>query len=356
MNQTQSELDAQFSGTKSVADALKFDQGALENWMKSNVDGYAGPLEVSQFRGGQSNPTYKLVTPGRQYVLRRKPPGVLLPSAHAVEREYTVMKALGEAGFPAPLMFGLCEDPQVLGTAFYVMEFVEGRIFWDAYLPGMEPEERRALYDASNATLAQLHAINVEEAGLSEYGKPGNYFERQIGRWTKQYKAAETRPIPSMDRLIDWLPANAPEQERISVVHGDYRLDNMIFHPTEPRVIAVLDWELSTLGDPLADFTYQLMQWRTPKEIRSGFLGVDLKSLGIPTEDEYVAAYCKRTGRDGIPNLDFYIAYNIFRLAGIAQGVYARALQGNASNDRAKELGALVEPMAEYAWTIAEKA
>jgi aminoglycoside phosphotransferase (APT) family kinase protein len=253
-------------------------------------------------------------------------------------------------------MHGLCEDESVLGTAFYVMDFVEGRIFWDPYLPDLAPDDRAAIYDASNAALAQLHAIDYEKAGLGDYGKPGNYFDRQIGRWTKQYKAAETREIKAMDRLIAWLPDHAPEQERTSVVHGDFRLDNMIFHPTEPRVIAVLDWELSTLGDPLADFTYQLMQWRTPKDIRSGFLGVDLKAMGIPTEDDYVKAYCKRTGRDAIPKLDFYIAYNIFRLAGIAQGVYARSVQGNASNERAKELGALVEPMAEYAWEIAKGA
>lgn len=350
------DLDAQFSGTKPVADALSFDEGRLEAWMKENVDGFAGPLTVTQFRGGQSNPTYKLDTPTASYVLRRKPPGKLLPSAHAVDREFTVMSALGTTGFPVPRMHGLEEDEAVIGTPFYVMDFVKGRIFWDPYLPGMSPSERAAIYDASNATLATLHNVDYEAIGLGDYGKPGNYFERQIGRWTKQYKAAETETIEAMDRLIEWLPENAPEQERTSIVHGDYRLDNMIFHPTEPKVIAVLDWELSTLGDPLADFTYQLMQWRTPKDIRSGFLGVDLESLGIPTEAEYVKAYCERTGREGIPKLDFYIAYNIFRLAGIAQGVYARAMQGNASNERAKDLGALVKPMAEYAWGIAKGA
>ena len=350
-----SQLDDTFSGTKPVADALQFDQDALAAWMGEHVDGFEGPLTVEQFKGGQSNPTYKLTAPGRQFVLRRKPPGKLLPSAHAVDREFRVMQALGAQGFPAPKMHGLCEDDSVIGTAFYVMDFVEGRIFWDPYLPDLDRDERAAIYDASNATLAQLHGIDYEAAGLGEYGKPGNYFERQIGRWTKQYKAAEIDPIPAMDALIEWLPANAPEQERTSVVHGDYRLDNMIFHPTEPRVIAVLDWELSTLGDPLADFTYQLMQWRTPKEIRSGFLGVDLSDLGIPTEDEYVAAYCKRTGRQGIPSLDFYIVYNIFRLAGIAQGVYARSVQGNASNERAKDLGALVAPMTDYALSIAKR-
>ncbi|XBQ16338.1 MAG: phosphotransferase [Oceanicaulis sp.] len=349
-----SQLDDAFSGTKPVAEALKFDEAALERWMAANVEGFEGPLEIEQFKGGQSNPTYKLTSASGRYVLRRKPPGKLLPSAHAVDREFRVMRALGAQGFPTPKMHGLCEDESVVGTAFYVMDFVDGRIFWDPYLPDLSPEERGNIYDASNATLAQLHSIDHEAAGLGDYGKPGNYFERQIGRWTKQYKAAETKPIESMDKLIAWLPAHAPEQERVSVVHGDYRLDNMIFHPTEPRVIAVLDWELSTLGDPLADFTYQLMQWRTPKDIRSGFLGVDLKAVGIPTEDEYVKAYCARTGRDGIPALEFYFAYNIFRLAGIAQGVYARAMQGNASNERAKELGALVEPMADYAWQIAK--
>ena len=351
-----SQLDDAFSGTKPVSDALKFDQAALEAWMADNVEGFEGPLSVEQFKGGQSNPTYKLDTPGRRYVLRRKPPGELLPSAHAVDREFKVMDALGGQGFPVPKMHGLCEDDGVIGTAFYVMDFVEGRIFWDPYLPELEPSERAAVYDASNATLAQLHSIDYEAAGLGDYGKPGNYFDRQIGRWTKQYKAAETETIPAMDRLIEWLPANAPDQQRTSVVHGDYRLDNMIFHPAEPKVVAVLDWELSTLGDPLADFTYQLMQWRTPKDIRSGFLGVDLKALGIPSEDEYVEAYCQRTGRDGIPKLDFYFVYNIFRLAGIAQGVYARSVQGNASNERANELGALVAPMADYAWSIAENA
>jgi aminoglycoside phosphotransferase (APT) family kinase protein len=351
-----SQLDETFSGTKPVADALKFDQSALERWMAEHVEGFKGPLTVEQFKGGQSNPTYKLSTPGAQYVLRRKPPGKLLPSAHAVDREYRVMKALGEQGFPAPHMFGLCEDESVIGTAFYIMDFVAGRIFWDPYLPDLSPDQRGAIYDASNATLAQLHSIDHEAAGLGDYGKPGNYFERSIGRWSKQYKAAETETVAAMDKLIEWLPEHAPAQERTSVVHGDYRLDNMIFHPTEPRVIAVLDWELSTLGDPLADFTYQLMQWRTPKDIRNGFLGQDLKAMGIPTEEEYVKAYCERTGRDGIPKLDFYFAYNIFRLTSIVQGVYARSLQGNASNEKAKEMGALVKPMAEYAWSIAEGA
>lgn len=351
-----SKIDDSFSGTKDVAEALAFDEGALAAWMSENVDGFAGPLSVSQFKGGQSNPTYKLDTPSKSYVLRRKPPGKLLPSAHAVDREHRVMKALGEQGFPAPHMFGLCMDREIIGTEFYVMDFVEGRIFWNGLLPEVEKDERAAIYDASNATLAQLHGIDFEAAGLADYGKPGNYFERQIGRWSKQYRAAETGTVSEMDKLIEWLPQAAPEQERTSVVHGDYRLDNMIFHPTEPRVIAVLDWELSTLGDPLADFTYQLMGWVMPPEVRGGFLGIDLDAHAIPSMQTYVEAYCARTNRDGIPELDFYFAYNIFRLASIVQGVYARALQGNASNAKAMELGKAVVPLAQGAWSFAKNA
>ena len=266
------------------------------------------------------------------------------------------MKALGGQGFPAPVMHGLCMERDVVGTEFYIMDFVEGRIFWDPLLPDLDKSERGAIYDASNATLAHLHGIDVEAAGLADYGKPGNYFERQIGRWTKQYRAAETTTVPAMDKLIEWLPTAAPEQERVSVVHGDYRLDNMVFHPTEPRVIAVLDWELSTLGDPLADFTYQLMGWVMPPEIRNGLLGVDIAALGIPTIEQYTQAYCERTNRSGIPALDFYFAYNVFRLTSIIQGVYARSLQGNASNSKASEMGAAVEPMAEAAWGFAKQA
>ncbi|MEE2565962.1 phosphotransferase [Hyphobacterium marinum] len=351
-----SDIDESFSGTKPVADALKFDEAALRAWMADNVGGADGDLTVRQFKGGQSNPTYRVEAGGRSYVLRRKPPGKLLPSAHAVDREYRVMKALGEAGFPVPVMHGLCEDPDVLGTAFYVMDFVEGRIFWDPMLPDVDREERAAIYDAMNATLAALHAFDPEVLGLGDYGKPDAYIPRQIARWSKQYKASETRAIASMDRLIDWLPDAAPAQDRSAIVHGDFRLDNMIFAPNEAKVVAVLDWELSTLGDPLADFTYQLMQWRTPKEIRNGFLGVDLDALNIPSEASYVAAYCRRTGRESLPKLDFYFAYNLFRLAAIVQGVYHRSTLGNASNAKAQEYGAMVEPMADYAWTFAERA
>lgn len=351
-----STIEEAYAGTKPVADGLAFDEAALAEWMTAHVDGFAGPLTVRQFRGGQSNPTYKLETPGRSYVLRRKPPGDLLPSAHAVDREHRVMAALGGVGFPVPVMHGLCIDRDVIGTEFYVMDFVEGRIFWDGLLPGLEPAERAAIYDASNATLAQLHGVDYAAIGLADYGKPGDYFQRQIARWSKQYQAAETETVEAMNRLIDWLPHAAPQQERTSIVHGDYRLDNMIFHPNEPRVLAVLDWELSTLGDPLADFTYQLLPWRTPKEMRNGFVGADLGALGIPTLEEYVAAYCARAGREGMENLDFYFAYNVFRLTSIIQGVYKRSLQGNASNEKAAQMGAMVRPMAELAWNFAQAA
>ncbi|WP_421792554.1 phosphotransferase [Hyphobacterium sp.] len=349
------DLDETFSGTKDVAEKLRFDEAGLAAWMDGNVEEFAGPLTITQFKGGQSNPTYKLETSSRHYVLRRKPPGKLLPSAHAVDREFRVMKALGENGFPVPKMHGLCEDDSVIGTAFYVMDFIDGRIFWDPYLPSVDPAERAAIYDAMNETLAALHAFDPASIGLGDYGKPDAYIARQIARWSKQYKASETRPIASMDRLINWLPEATPDQDRASIVHGDFRLDNMIFAKDEPKVVAVLDWELSTLGDPLADFTYQLMQWRTPKEIRNGFLGVDLTDLNIPGEAAYIEAYCRRTGRENLPQMDFYFAYNLFRLAAIVQGVYHRSTQGNASNSKAQEYGAMVEPMADYAWSFAEK-
>ena len=343
-------------GTMAVPEKDRLDGAALTGWMQGHVEGFEGPIELSKFKGGQSNPTYRIDTPGRSYVLRRKPFGELLPSAHAVDREYRVISGLHPTGFPVAKPYGLCEDESVVGSMFYVMEMVKGRSLWDGSLPDMEPAQRTEIYHALIDTLADLHQTDHEAAGLGDYGKPGNYFERQIGRWSKQYRAAETDPVAEMDKLIEWLPQAAPEQERTSVVHGDYRLDNMIFHPTEPRVIAVLDWELSTLGDPLADFTYQLMGWVMPPEVRGGFLGIDLDAHGIPSMQTYVEAYCARTGRDGIPELDFYFAYNIFRLASIVQGVYARALQGNASNAKAMELGKAVVPLAQGAWSFAKNA
>jgi aminoglycoside phosphotransferase (APT) family kinase protein len=324
--------------------------------MRGNVENYRGPLTVSQFKGGQSNPTYRLDTPGRAYVLRRKPFGKLLPSAHAVDREYRVITALHATGFPVARSYGLCTDDSIIGAAFYIMSMVEGRIFWDGTLPGIEPSERRAIYESEIRTLARLHQYDPEKIGLSDYGKPGNYFARQIDRWTKQYRASETQTIEPMNRLIEWLPKTVPTQERVSVVHGDYRIDNMIFDADAPRVAAVLDWELSTIGDPLADFTYVLMNWSMPHEGRSSLGGVDVASLGIPTQEEVVAIYCKQTGRDGIPDLEWYFAYNLFRLCGIVQGIAGRVRDGTAASARAMEQASRAVPLAEAAWRHAVRA
>jgi aminoglycoside phosphotransferase (APT) family kinase protein len=349
---------AQNSGTGAVREAHRFDAGRLEAWMEAHVEGYEGPLEVEQFRGGQSNPTYKLITPGRRYVLRRKPPGKLLPGAHAVDREYRVITALGGQGFPVPRSFGLCEDEAVIGTPFYVMEMVEGRIFWNVAFPEVSDAERPAYFDAMNATIAQLHQIDPETAGLGDYGKPGNYFARQIGRWSKQYhEDVEAGRVAAMDRLVEWLPANIPPDEPAPrVIHGDFRCDNMIFHASEPRVLAVLDWELSTLGHPLADFSYHLMMYRMPAGVTTGLAGADLAALNIPSEADYVAAYCRRTGRDGIPHLDFYMAFNLFRLAGIVHGIKGRLARGTASSAHAGTMAASLEPLAELAWAQALRA
>lgn len=340
------------TGTKEVAESHRFDEAALEGWMKANVEGYAGPLEVRQFKGGQSNPTYQLITPGKKYVMRRKPPGKLLPSAHAVDREYKVITALGTTGFPVARTYGLCTDESVIGTMFYVMDMVEGRILWDQSLPQYQPAERRAIFMGKLKTLADLHNTDYEKIGLGDYGKPGNYMGRQVDRWTKQYKASETQHIEEMERLIDWLPKTLPPQERTSVVHGDYRLDNMIFHPTEPRVIAVLDWELSTLGEPLADFTYLLMNWV------NGTVATipDLKAHGIPSIEEYVDEYCRLTGRSGLPDLNWYFAYNIFRLAGIIQGIVGRARDGTANSPQAAAMAPRVVSLAQAGWKFAQKA
>ena len=347
----------QFSGTDAVRDAHKFDEAKLAAWMEANVEGYAGPLVVEQFKGGQSNPTYKLLTPRQNYVMRRKPPGVLLPSAHAVDREYKVITALHNAGFPAAKTFGLCTDETVIGTWFYIMDCVEGRVIWDTTFPSEPKEKRAAYFDAMNATIAQLHMMDYKAIGLGDFGKPGNYFARQIGRWSKQYvEDTGAGHYGPMDKLVEWLPTAIPEGEEVSIVHGDYRCDNMIFHPTEPKVLAVLDWELSTLGHPLADFSYHLMMYRMPAVGTTGLAGNDLKAMGIPTEDEYVAAYCRRTGRSGIPNLDFYVAYNMFRLAAIIHGIKGRVVRGTASNAHAVASAATFEPLADAAWAQALKA
>jgi aminoglycoside phosphotransferase (APT) family kinase protein len=348
----------QNSGTIQVRDAHRFDQARLEQWLEANVAGLAGPLRVEQFKGGQSNPTYKLGTPGRSYVLRRKPPGKLLPGAHAVDREYRVISALHRQGFPVAEPLGLCTDEAVIGTAFYVMDLVEGRIFWEAHLPEVADAERARYFDAMNGTIAALHGIDPDGAGLGDYGKPGNYFERQIGRWSKQYLAdTDAGRVSAMDRLVDWLPANLPaDGGEARIIHGDYRCDNMIFHPVEPRVLAVLDWELSTLGHPLADFSYHLMMYRMPAGITAGLAGLDLAALNIPSEVDYVAAYCRRTGRSGIPDLDFYVAFNMFRLCAILHGIRGRVARGTAASAHAAAASAGLEGLADLAWRQAERA
>ena len=338
----------QNSGTSEVREQHRFDEARLARWLAAHVDGVSGAVHVRQFRGGQSNPTYLLDAAATRYVLRRKPPGRLLRSAHAVDREFRVIGALYAAGFPVPRPVALCADESVIGTMFYVMAFVEGRIFWDPDLPGCATAERSAIYDAVNATIARLHSFDHAALGLEDFGRPGNYFERQISRWTQQYRSSETRPIEAMDRLIEWLPDNVPTDESSAIVHGDFRLDNLVLHPTEPRILAVLDWELSTIGHPLADFTYHLLPWRMAEaDLGSiGLLGKDLAALGIPDEETYVRRYCERTGRSGIAERGFYAAFNLFRLAAILQGIAGRVRDGTAASAHARQAAASVAPLA----------
>ena len=348
-----------YVGTRPVADAHRFDVEALERYMHEHVEGFRGPLHVEQFKGGQSNPTYRLVGgDGKAYVMRRKPPGKLLPSAHAVDREYRVVTALAKAGFPVARTYALCTDESVIGTMFYVMDCVEGRVLWDPQMPDMPKEQRAALFDEMNRVIAQLHTVDFASIGLADYGKPGNYFARQIDRWSRQYKASETEPIEAMDRLIEWLPKNIPAGDATSIVHGDFRADNMIFHKTEPRVLAVIDWELSTLGHPLADFSYHVMAWRLSSAEYRGLRGCDLEAMGIPTEHEYLARYLERTGLPAPSEKDwtFCMAYNMFRAAAIFQGVMARALAGNAASAQAMDTGRRARPMAEAGWQSIESA
>lgn len=324
------------SGAGAVRTAL--DKAALEGWMADNVAGFAGPLTVEQFNGGQSNPTYRLTTPGARYVLRRKPPGPLLKGAHDVLREARVLRALADTPVPVPPVLGVCEDDAVLGSAFYIMALVEGRIIWDAAFSDVPIGQRAAHFDAMNATIAALHAVDVDAVGLSDYGRPGNYFARQIGRWTRQYQEDELAGRnPDMDALVEWLPGAIPAGDETTLVHGDFRCDNMIFHPTEPRVVAVLDWELSTLGHPLADFAYHAMMYRMPPDIVAGLGGADPAPLGLPGEADYIAAYCRRTGRETIADWDFYMAFNFFRLAAIFHGIKGRVLRGTANNAQARD-------------------
>ncbi|MDP3549076.1 MAG: phosphotransferase family protein [Novosphingobium sp.] len=317
---------------------VAFDEAALERWLVANVEGFAGPLTVEQFNGGQSNPTYRLTTPTARYVLRRKPPGPLLKGAHDVLREARVQTALYGTDVPIARIYGTCEDESVIGSAFYVMDMVEGRVIWDASFSEVPKDERAAYFDEMNRVIAALHSVDHVAVGLGEFGRPGNYFARQIGRWSKQYLEDDLAGrLPDMDALVEWLPTAIPEGDETTVVHGDFRCDNMIFHPTEPRVLAVLDWELSTLGHPLADFAYHAMMYRMPGDIVAGLGGADPVPLGLPTEAEYIAAYCQRTGRTEIANWDFYLAFNFFRLAAIFHGIKGRVLRGTASNAQAKE-------------------
>lgn len=339
------------SGTIPVPAANNFDTARLTGWMAENVADFSGPLQLEQFKGGQSNPTYKLRTPRRDYVLRRKPPGELVKGAHAIEREVKILTALEPQGFPVAHVHGLCQDKNIIGSDFYVMDMVEGRIIWDATLPDVPREARAAHYDAMNATLARLHAINPAAAGLADFGRAGNYFQRQISRWSQQYLANEEGGRdPHLDLLIDWLPAHIPPGDETCIVHGDFRIDNVIFHPTEPRILAVLDWELSTLGHPLADFAYHMMMYRMPPLIIAGLEGADLARLGLPSETEYVAAYCRRTGRSEIKNLDFYVAFNMFRLAAIFHGIKGRIARGTAASGHARDMVAALPFIAERAW------
>ncbi|WP_244825460.1 phosphotransferase [Caballeronia sp. TF1N1] len=349
---------AAFEGTRPVHESQRFDSDALAAWLAAHVEGFSGPLKLEQFAGGQSNPTFKLVTPTRAYVMRSKPgpAAKLLPSAHAIEREYRVMHALAATDVPVARMLALCEDESVIGRAFYVMDFVEGRVLWDPSLPGMSADERAAIYGETNRVIAALHTVDVAAAGLATYGKPGNYFERQIGRWSKQYVASQTESIDAMDRLIEWLPRHIPQVEaRVSIVHGDFRLDNLIFHPNEPRVLAVLDWELSTLGDPLADFAYHCMAWHVDPSQFRGIAGLDWTALGIPDEAAYVARYCERTGFAIEGDWNFYLAYNMFRIAAILQGIMKRVVDGTAASAQAADAGRRARPMAELAWHYAQK-
>ena len=346
----------EFMGTKPVAERQKVDLGALSDYMHKHVAGFSGDLQIQQFKGGQSNPTFMLTAGSQRYVLRTKPAPAakLLPSAHAIEREFRVMDALSKAGFPAARQYALCEDEEVIGRAFYIMEFMDGRVLWDQSMPDMSNAERAAHYDEMNRVIAQLHTIDYKAIGLETYGKPGNYFERQIDRWTRQYKASETEHIPAMEHLIEWLPQHIPASEQTTIVHGDYRLDNMIFHPTEPRILAVLDWELSTLGHPLADFSYHCMSWHIVPGLFRGIAGLDLKSLGIPSEEDYLAKYSERTGI-AIHKEDFrfYLAYNMFRMAGILQGIMKRYQDGTAASEQALKNGQAARPMAEMGWEFA---
>lgn len=349
------DLDASFSGTEPVREAHRFDVARLERHLAAVLPDFRGPLEVREFKGGQSNPTYRLATSAARYVLRRKPPGKLLRSAHAVDREFRVIAALNQVDFPVPHAFLLCEDEGVIGTAFYVMECVEGRVLWDPLLRAQTPAERGALFASMLEILARLHSVDYAALGLADFGRPGNYFARQISRWSKQYQASETEEIPEMNRLMEWLPEHVPEDDTCTIIHGDYKLDNMIVHPTEPRVIAILDWELSTLGNPLGDLTYTISHRHAPGSPFDGMGDDEIRKLGFPTDAEWVARYCELTGRATIPELDFYLAYNLFRSAGILQGIIGRVRDGTAASRHAAAMASNVRPLAARAYRYAQR-
>jgi len=350
-------MSDQFIGVKPVEERHRIDSGRLEDFLGKHVEGLHGPLQIEQFKGGQSNPTYRISAGGKRYALRKKPPGKLLPSAHAVDREYRVIKALHGVGFPVARPYVLCEDESVIGTAFYLMDCVEGRVLWDQSLPGMDKAGRQAIWDELNRVIALLHGVDYKAVGLEGFGKAGSYIERQVGRWTKQYLASETVRIEAMDNLIAWLPKNIPANDETTIVHGDFRLDNTVFHPTEPRILDVLDWELSTLGDPLADFSYHCMSWHIPPGNFRGIAGLPLQELGIPTEREYIDRYFKRTGRRDVePSVwGYYMAYNLFRIAAILQGIAKRVLEGTAASEHARDAGSRAPLMAELGWQQVEK-
>jgi aminoglycoside phosphotransferase (APT) family kinase protein len=360
------ETTDQFIGTQAVSPRHAFDVAALRRHLQRELPGFEGPLRVEQFKGGQSNPTYKLITPQRTYAMRSKPGPVakLLPSAHAIEREFRVMRALAHTEVPVAQMLLLCDDEAVIGRAFFVMQFVEGRVLWEQSLPGFGTAGRAAIYDEMNRVIAALHSVDVEAVGLADYGKPGNYFTRQLARWSKQYIASQLQTIAEMDRLIDWLPAHLPhsalDESRLCIVHGDYRLDNLIFHASEPRIVAVLDWELSTLGHPLADFSYHCMAWHIPPGTFRGIGGLDLAALGIPDERDYVRRYCERTARPDpdavMADWNFYLAYNLFRLAAITQGIAKRVVEGTAASAQARATGDATQALAQMAWRFAQAA
>ena len=342
--------DAKFSGTKDVDERLKIDSANLQSWIDEYVPNAGKIKAIEQFKGGQSNPTYKIITESKNLVLRRKPPGKLLPSAHAVDREYKVITALYETDVPVPKTYGLCEDDDVAGTAFFVMDFLDGDLFWDPMIPSMTNRDRTEIYKNKNKTLAKLHSVDYKKIGLEDYGKPGNYVARQVSRWSKQYRASETDNIEAMNNLIDWLPKNIPDDDETTIVHGDYRLDNMILKNNE--VVGILDWELSTLGHPIADFSYHCLSWRTQEAFWDE---AKLKELGIPSEKEYMEMYCKYSGKDLSKNWEFYMAFNMFKIAGILQGILGRVRDGTAASKHAEERGNMVFPLSEAAWSTIEE-